>query len=410
MRRENSDGGSVTMRESDRAWRSSTYAMDLSAEVVQRLDAVTRDSWQFLKLPPDLAEQFENYVCRSSRMVRLSACAIPLLLFLTSPAWLPFLIESRYIVAPGTMLAFTVPLALVFVGMQMLLLKNPTYRHVESLFCLAFLLDVLLMEIMRHVAHIDRLEFTPSVTVSIPVAVLVLGRLSIMRSTLFIAAYLAVVGLTEIVFNDAATNRAPPDWLIETILLGTVLMSAIWWRLSAKRIWAATTLLGVLAYRDALTGLANRRALDEHFERLARQAERHNVATLYLALVDLDHFKKINDSYGHEHGDSVLARVGVLLSGCARRPLDMAARIGGEEFALLLYDCSAEDGNRRVESILSELRALGIEHREHPAGVVTCSAGGVAVPTDMLLNEALRHADRGLYQAKLEGRDRAVFV
>ncbi|WP_428309333.1 diguanylate cyclase domain-containing protein [Hydrocarboniphaga sp.] len=409
MRRDNTDGGDI-QRESDRGWRSSAYAMDLPAEVVQQLDAATRDGWRLLWLPPDLARQFEDDVARSSRMVRLSACAIPLILFLSTPLWLPLLIDSRYIMSPGTILASTLPLSLVFAGMQVLLLKNPTYRHIEWLFCLVFLLDLMVTEWLRHQAHIDRSLFTPSVAVSIPVAVLVLGRLSILRSALFVVAYIVVVRLIEMVFDDPLSNRAPPDWLVETILLATVVMSAIWWRLSAKRIWAATILLGVLAYRDALTGLANRRALDEHFERLARQAERNNAGPLYLALIDLDHFKKINDSYGHDHGDGVLAKVGVLLSGCARRPLDMAARIGGEEFALLLYGCSAEDGNRRVDNILSDLRALAIEHREHPAGIVTCSAGGVAVPTDMLLNEALRRADHGLYRAKLEGRDRAVFV
>lgn len=409
MRHENTEGG-VTLRESDRGWRSSPYAMDLPAEVVQQLDAATRESWRLLWLPPNLARQFEDDVARSSRMVRLSACAIPLILFISVPLWLPLLIDSRYIMLPGTILASTLPLSLVFAGMQVLLLKNPTYRHIEWLFCLVFLLNLLVTEWLRHQAHIDRSLFTPSIAVSIPVAVLVLGRLSILRSALFVVAYIVVVRLIEMVFDYPPSNRAPPDWLIEIILLATVMMSAIWWRLSAKRIWAATILLGVLAYRDALTGLANRRALDEHFERLARQAERNNAGPLYLALIDLDHFKKINDSYGHDHGDIVLAKVGVLLSGCARRPLDMAARIGGEEFALLLYGCSAEDGNRRVDNILSDLRALAIEHREHPAGIVTCSAGGVAVPTDMLLNEALRRADHGLYRAKLEGRDRAVFV
>lgn len=406
--RNKASGSSVRAR--NEGWRSPALAMELSAEAVQRLDAATRQRWRIANLPAEMQAQFEDDVARGNRAVRLTAVTIPLILFSTMPLWLGLLLDAEHIVGPQTLLLCTLPLSLALLALAAVLMWAPDYRHVEWLFFLVFLYDVLSMEVMRHLAHIDRATFNASITVSIPVAVLVLGRLTVPRSLLFVLAYVAAVLAVGRYFDEPASDRAPSDWLIEIILLSTVLLAAISWRLSVKRIWAATLLLGVLAYRDSLTGLANRRALYEHYQRLSRQAKRDGVASLYLAQLDLDHFKKLNDGYGHEHGDRVLAQVGVLLSEAARRPLDMAARVGGEEFALLFYDCNAEHGARRVEKLLQALRDCRIEHRGNPAGVVTCSAGGVVVTPEAPLDEALRRADGGLYQAKQQGRDRAVFV
>jgi len=170
--------------------------------------------------------------------------------------------------------------------------------------------------------------------------------------------------------------------------------------------------LRTMAFRDALTGLPNRRAFDDHYETAMRALQRQAQpgGSLVLALIDLDHFKRINDEYGHAYGDGVLSELGVALSQFARRPLDLAARIGGEEFALMLYDCSARDGLERAQALCTLVRDMGIENAGAPSGVVTCSIGLVTVSLGTPLSEAYRWADQGLYQAKRQGRDQVVPV
>ncbi len=102
-------------------------------------------------------------------------------------------------------------------------------------------------------------------------------------------------------------------------------------------------LLRVMADHDSLTGLHNRRSFNQHLDRLWRQAQREQ-KTLALLLCDVDHFKAYNDRYGHQAGDAVLQRIGAVFEANARRPLDMAVRLGGEEFACC---CTAPTSTRR---------------------------------------------------------------
>lgn len=105
-------------------------------------------------------------------------------------------------------------------------------------------------------------------------------------------------------------------------------------------------LLRVMADHDSLTGLHNRRSFNQHLDRLWRQAQREQ-KTLALLLCDVDHFKAYNDRYGHQAGDAVLQRIGAVFEANARRPLDMAVRLGGEEFALLLYGANEHEARLR---------------------------------------------------------------
>ncbi|MES2818009.1 MAG: GGDEF domain-containing protein [Pseudomonadota bacterium] len=171
-------------------------------------------------------------------------------------------------------------------------------------------------------------------------------------------------------------------------------------------------LMRVLADRDGLTGLNNRRSFNRHLARLWRQAQREQ-RCVALLIGDVDHFKAYNDRYGHQAGDSVLQRIGPLLEQAARRPLDMAVRLGGEEFAVLLYDIDETQARQRAEELREALARLDIAHQDSTtAAMVTLSIGLACLrPTELTeLTQLYEQADRALYQAKDSGRNRVVQV
>jgi diguanylate cyclase (GGDEF)-like protein len=155
------------------------------------------------------------------------------------------------------------------------------------------------------------------------------------------------------------------------------------------------------AASDALTGLPNRRAADETLKRMTAHAGR-SVSPLSAILVDLDHFKQINDIRGHEHGDMALATVGRTISSTLRAS-DFAARYGGEEFLILLPDtdrAAARDVAEKLRAAIAGAETSGV-------GAVTASFGVAALPADASEPEQLiRKADRALYAAKAAGRNR----
>jgi diguanylate cyclase (GGDEF)-like protein len=156
------------------------------------------------------------------------------------------------------------------------------------------------------------------------------------------------------------------------------------------------------AATDALTGLPNRRAIDDHLKRLLAQAGR-SLTPMSAILLDLDHFKEINDTYGHERGDEVLAAVGAVLR-TELRGGDFAGRNGGEEFIVMLPDTDRAGAMRVAEHLRAAMHALSMPGVKR---AVTASFGVAAFPEDALDGETLlRLADRALYAAKQSGRDR----
>ena len=175
----------------------------------------------------------------------------------------------------------------------------------------------------------------------------------------------------------------------------------------SREYFLVSRLMRLLAYHDSLTGLHNRRSFNRQFERLWRQAQREG-KSLALLLCDIDHFKAYNDSYGHQAGDVALQRVGALIQQAARRPLDMGVRLGGEEFALLLFDIAADEAVRRAEALRQALEQAGISHRESASGKVLTMSVGVAwlsPDSQPQLSQLYEQADRALYQAKASGRN-----
>lgn len=162
-----------------------------------------------------------------------------------------------------------------------------------------------------------------------------------------------------------------------------------------------------LARQDALTGLLNRRAFNEHLE-LALSMGRREGHQVALMMVDADHFKLYNDAYGHAEGDHALQLIAQALQSLCRRPLDHAARTGGEEMALVLYGVNDAQAQAMSEQLVQRVRSLALEHKASPtASHVTVSVGcAISLPHEEAKSLYTR-ADGLLYQAKRLGRNRA---
>ncbi|MBC7944739.1 MAG: diguanylate cyclase [Burkholderiales bacterium] len=159
--------------------------------------------------------------------------------------------------------------------------------------------------------------------------------------------------------------------------------------------------------RDPLTGLFNRRYMQEAFRQQISRAERKGI-NLAIVMIDVDHFKRLNDQFGHDAGDVVLKQIGELLQSQIRGA-DIACRFGGEEFVLLLYESPLEAVRRRAERIRCAVRSLQLVHENRPLGTLTISLGIAAFPEHGASVETLLvAADRALYAAKHGGRDRVA--
>ncbi|MBA2709590.1 MAG: diguanylate cyclase [Tatlockia sp.] len=159
--------------------------------------------------------------------------------------------------------------------------------------------------------------------------------------------------------------------------------------------------------RDPLTGLYNRRYLEDFLMKLLHQAERKNLPFAVLML-DLDYFKSINDSYGHDAGDVVLKELGELLTSEIRLG-DLAARYGGEEFIIVLYDINEEQAQIRAEALRASISKLHIKYGAQQVGSITMSIGLAIYPEDAKTStELIEAADKALYFAKNNGRNQVA--
>lgn len=160
-----------------------------------------------------------------------------------------------------------------------------------------------------------------------------------------------------------------------------------------------------LSLTDSLTGLANRRYFQQFLDQQWHRALRAK-SPISLILIDIDHFKKINDEHGHLVGDECLAAVGKLIARYARRETDMAARYGGEEFALILGNASVEYAHTSAEEMRMDISGLKLSIPQ----LLTASCGVTALVPNMeiKLNQLIAHADEALYDAKRSGRNCTV--
>jgi diguanylate cyclase (GGDEF)-like protein len=167
-------------------------------------------------------------------------------------------------------------------------------------------------------------------------------------------------------------------------------------------------LLQRLAITDALTGLANRRHFDEAL-RLEVQRHRRQGLSLGLALIDIDHFKRYNDHYGHPKGDECLNLVSAALAGSLRRASDLIARVGGEEFAILMPETDLEGALSVAERGRAAVSELAIPHAMSTTQPFITVSIGLHAGIDIDDAQRYRAADQQLYRAKAAGRDQIMW-
>ena len=167
--------------------------------------------------------------------------------------------------------------------------------------------------------------------------------------------------------------------------------------------------LRVQSIRDPLTGLFNRRYLEESLDREICRASRKN-SQLSVLMLDLDHFKRFNDTFGHDAGDAVLREWGGFLQTRVRYE-DLPCRLGGEEFAILLPETSFEAAQAIANRICGDARTFKINHRSQELGPLTISIGVASFPSHGASVETLLHiADQALYRAKRAGRNQIAIA
>lgn len=162
-----------------------------------------------------------------------------------------------------------------------------------------------------------------------------------------------------------------------------------------------------LSYIDSLTGLANRRDFDETYEKMWSQGKR-NKSQIAFIIIDIDFFKQFNDTYGHQAGDNCLKKVALSFKQNIKRPSDIIARIGGEEFAVILPETSKEGVIQVAEQLKNEIQALNIPHSGSNHNVVTISLGiAITIIGEKCqsANMLYQMADEALYHAKQSGRN-----
>ncbi len=167
------------------------------------------------------------------------------------------------------------------------------------------------------------------------------------------------------------------------------------------------------ASHDHLTGLRNRRSLDQSLAAEWRRGAREQVPMSVL-LLDIDHFKAYNDQYGHLAGDAALKAVAGVLTRCVKRPADLVARFGGEEFFACLPQTDEAGAMKAAESVRAGVEALDLAHVGSPLGRVTVSVGVASIPGTVVRRmealELVKFADDAMYRAKGQGRNRVALA
>ena len=213
-----------------------------------------------------------------------------------------------------------------------------------------------------------------------------------------------MLGILHLLDGTAKNDKADEARMAEKCKLAKILADNIGLGIANLKLRESMRKLSI---RDPLTGLFNRRYMEEALAQELHRTQR-NAAQLAVIMIDIDHFKKFNDNFGHDGGDAVLRELGAFFKKHVRGS-DIACRYGGEEFMLILSPSTAEGARQRAEKIREGVKLLSVSHANRDLGAVTLSLGVAIFPDHASEAAALvKAADVALYQAKSGGRDRVV--
>jgi diguanylate cyclase (GGDEF)-like protein len=254
---------------------------------------------------------------------------------------------------------------------------------------------------LRGLPQADIAQLVIIAAVFLPVGLTFFQSLGI---ALLIAVFTTVLGFIMLEPAQLAEHGR-----LSILLFFAVFVSAVgaWLRERAERDqFLLRRMLHSRAMSDALTGVANRRGFEEHVAMALLQARRDRAPVVF-AVLDVDHFKRYNDRYGHQAGDIALALIARAIDSKLRPPMDMVGRLGGEEFGLLLYDTTPEKAQERLQRVAQAIAELRIEHAASPtAQYITVSMGAAAFDGQETAVDLYRRADAALYAGKASGRNR----
>lgn len=362
-----------------------------------------------LRFAPAMEDEFLRHY-QSSRAGRVFIIALPLVLFGLAPLY-----GRQFFNTPEEFLRFVRVLeyGVIVPTLGWSLLATVVRRwhaYADNVLLgttLAFCLAVSLMTSAGQRVGFYFPAYLPAVFL---VAVFVLARLPFFRLVpITLMVLLATVAVQVDTWGRASTLRV--DIFAQVVLFTVGAYGGYLFEFTARREWLQRKLLDHLSRTDSLTGLLNRRGFNEDFQRVFGQARRDR-RRLTLVALDIDCFKLLNDHYGHAYGDDCLRSMAQALAQHTRRPLDLCARVGGEEFICVFYDCTADVARTRAEALVQSVRTLKLANRaSNVLPVVTISAGAVCCASDASLepHDLVRQADAKLYEAKNAGRNRLVF-
>ncbi len=373
------------------------------------LQAELAGPWRLCGFRAPALEQRYNDEMRPRRArQRTIMFAIALVVFATAPFYGPALLHTPAAVTRLFRLvefAGIVPLSALGLWFN---LRWPTRAWVSTYTLLASAAIVVLLIVLRYagLSHGFVIPFE-----MLAIAVIVISVLSGLR-TWRIFALLGVAATALLGMELYTLGVAPRFWwsvVAAAVTFAFAVAAEIAMDVATRRAWVMGQLAELSGMRDSLTGLPNRAWFERDAERLLAHARREHTPVAVI-LFDVDHFKPLNDTLGHAAGDDCLRRIGrLLLERYAQRALDLRARVGGEEFALLLCSSDRDGALQTAEQLVRDVRALMIANPGAPGlGIVTVSAGVVhAVPApDEDIWQLMSRADQRLYEAKRAGRNR----
>lgn len=207
---------------------------------------------------------------------------------------------------------------------------------------------------------------------------------------------------------DAQNGESSPERLAAGQAMHGSLVDQLTERVD--QLYSAKHQLQEQAIKDPLTGLGNRRLLEQRLD-IALPMSRRWMHAVSALMIDVDHFKEYNDLYGHQAGDDCLVEIANVLRDTFRRDTDIVVRLGGEEFLVVLLDAGEEESVRLAEAMRGMLQAVGIEHKGSQVNDVVTVSIGVAITHSgepVSLDDIIATADAGLYECKANGRNRVV--
>jgi len=370
-----------------------------------------RRGFRRLSFTPELEREFRRYLNRQARLAQqLGACLLILVVG-------GYLYVERHLFAhwaPGWLHELTLLRLLQMVPGMAILLVTLFYRRARVIANRLFPLFIVLIGLVAALIDIQYETMQPELAFRYGAGLLIVCSFFFLGITFWRAlSCAATIVLFDVLIATMilSANQMQVHWISVSYYLILLLLGAISryvHEYTQREQFLMRKLLGWVAQHDALTGLANRRNFDVALQQTLLQARRER-QPLALLLLDLDNFKSYNDNLGHPAGDALIREFSELLGRFARRPLDLAARVGGEEFALLLYHCDAES----AQSIASQLLTMLAERAlPHPAsaysGNVTSSIGIAMLQPGYTPEQLYQAADAALYQAKQAGKNRYV--